>query len=41
LIEGGASKIQGTTFRVSNMGDETAASMGRLFEAMDAAMGKL
>jgi len=41
LIDGGYGKIKGTTFRVSNMGDETEASMGKLFEAMDAAMKQL
>ena len=38
LIDGGYGKIKGTTFRVSNMGDETEASMGKLFEVMDKAM---
>ena len=38
LIDGGYGKIRGTTFRISNMGDETEASMRRLFEAMDNAM---
>ncbi|SPE62829.1 Alanine--glyoxylate transaminase [Verrucomicrobia bacterium] len=38
LIDGGYGKIKGTTFRVSNMGDETEATMGQLFAAMDAAM---
>src|SRR5215471_17656243 len=41
LIDGGYGKIKGTTFRVSNMGDETEASMGKLFEAMDSAMKQL
>jgi aspartate aminotransferase-like enzyme len=41
LIDGGYGKIKGTTFRVSNMGDETEATMGRLFEAMDTAMKQL
>jgi aspartate aminotransferase-like enzyme len=41
LIDGGYGKIKGTTFRVSNMGDETEATMGRLFEAMDGAMKQL
>src|SRR5436190_6514351 len=31
LIDGGYGKIKGTTFRISNMGDETEASMSRLF----------
>src|SRR5690242_14900872 len=38
LIDGGYGKIKGTTFRVSNMGDETEATMGNLFGAMDQAM---
>jgi len=41
LIDGGYGKIKGTTFRISNMGDETEASMGQLFAAMDDAMQKL
>ena len=38
LIDGGYGKIKGTTFRISNMGDETEATMGQLFAAMDNAM---
>jgi aspartate aminotransferase-like enzyme len=41
LIDGGYGKIKGTTFRVSNMGDETEATMAELFAAMDAAMKQL
>jgi aspartate aminotransferase-like enzyme len=41
LIDGGYGKIKGTTFRVSNMGDETEASMQTLFAAMDEAMQQL
>jgi aspartate aminotransferase-like enzyme len=41
LIDGGYGKIKGTTFRVSNMGDETEATMGQLFAAMDNAMKQL
>jgi aspartate aminotransferase-like enzyme len=41
LIDGGYGKIKGTTFRVSNMGDETEATMGQLFAAMDKAMALL
>jgi aspartate aminotransferase-like enzyme len=41
LIDGGYGKIKGTTFRVSNMGDETEATMTQLFAAMDKAMGQL
>jgi aspartate aminotransferase-like enzyme len=41
LIDGGYGKIKGTTFRISNMGDETQETMGKLFAAMDGAIGKL
>jgi len=41
LIDGGYGKIKGTTFRISNMGDETDATMGQLFAAMDSAMKQL
>jgi aspartate aminotransferase-like enzyme len=41
LIDGGYGKIKGTTFRVSNMGDETEQTMAQLFSAMDAAIAKL
>ena len=38
LIDGGYGKIKGTTFRISNMGDETEATMNQLYAAMDSAM---
>ncbi|HEY0455696.1 MAG TPA: alanine--glyoxylate aminotransferase family protein [Verrucomicrobiae bacterium] len=41
LIDGGYGKIKGTTFRISNMGDETEESMNRLYAAMDKAMGQV
>ena len=41
LIDGGYGKIKGTTFRISNMGDETPASMNQLYAALDSAMAKL
>jgi aspartate aminotransferase-like enzyme len=41
LIDGGYGKIKGTTFRVSNMGDETPETMTQLFAAMDDAMKQL
>jgi aspartate aminotransferase-like enzyme len=41
LIDGGYGKIKGTTFRISNMGDESEATMGQLFAAMDTAMQQL
>jgi len=41
LIDGGYGKIKGTTFRLSNMGDETEASMRALYGTLDEAMAKL
>ncbi len=41
LIDGGYGKIKGTTFRISNMGDETPESMNVLFAALDSAMKQL
>jgi aspartate aminotransferase-like enzyme len=41
LIDGGYGKIKGTTFRISNMGDETEATMSQLFAAMDKAMSQI
>jgi aspartate aminotransferase-like enzyme len=41
LIDGGYGKIKGTTFRISNMGDETEATMNQLFAAMDNAIKQL
>lgn len=41
LINGGYGKIKGTTFRLSNMGDETEATMKQLFDVMDNALAKL
>src|SRR5580765_374624 len=41
LIDGGYGKIKGTTFRISNMGDETEATMGQLYAALDSAIAKL
>ena len=41
LIDGGYGKIKGKTFRISNMGDETEASMTPLFAALDIAMKQL
>jgi aspartate aminotransferase-like enzyme len=38
LIDGGYGKIKGTTFRISNMGDETEATMSQLIVALDEAM---
>jgi aspartate aminotransferase-like enzyme len=41
LIDGGYGKIKGTTFRISNMGDETPETMSTLFAALDDSMQKL
>lgn len=41
LIDGGYGKIKGTTFRISNMGDETEQSMQPLIAALDSAMKQL
>ncbi|HEY2084016.1 MAG TPA: alanine--glyoxylate aminotransferase family protein [Verrucomicrobiae bacterium] len=41
LIDGGYGKIKGTTFRISNMGDETEATMNELYAALDGAMKQL
>ena len=41
LIDGGYGKIKGTTFRISNMGDETAATMNQLIAALDKAVAQL
>jgi aspartate aminotransferase-like enzyme len=40
LIDGGYGKIKGTTFRISNMGDETEATMNQLYAALDKAMAQ-
>ena len=41
LIDGGYGKIKGTTFRLSNMGDETPTTMQPLYAALDQAMQQL
>ena len=41
LIDGGYGKIKGTTFRLSNMGDETEVTMNQLYAALDCAMKQL
>jgi aspartate aminotransferase-like enzyme len=41
LIDGGYGKIKGTTFRISNMGDETDATMQQLYGALDKAIAQL
>jgi aspartate aminotransferase-like enzyme len=39
LINGGYGKIKGSTFRISNMGNETVATMQELIDAMDDVLG--
>ncbi len=41
LFDGGYGKIKGTTFRISNMGDETEATMNELIAALDQGMAQL
>jgi aspartate aminotransferase-like enzyme len=41
LIDGGYGKIKGKTFRISNMGDETDASMNALYAALDRALTQM
>jgi len=41
LINGGYGKIKGTTFRLSNMGDETEDTMKQLYAVMDTALKEL
>ena len=41
IIDGGYGKIKGTTFRLSNMGDETEATINELIAALDGSMAKL
>jgi aspartate aminotransferase-like enzyme len=41
LIDGGYGKIKGTTFRISNMGDENEATMNQLIAALDKGMAGL
>lgn len=41
LIDGGYGKIKGTTFRISNMGDETLESIGALVAVLDDALARL
>lgn len=41
VIDGGYGKIKGTTFRISNMGDETEATIGGLLENLDTLLAEL
>jgi aspartate aminotransferase-like enzyme len=38
IIDGGYGKIKGTTFRISNMGDETDETIGHLLKCLDDAL---
>lgn len=40
-IDGGYGKLKGKTFRISNMGDETAESMGIVLDALDNVMANM
>ncbi|MEM1296610.1 MAG: alanine--glyoxylate aminotransferase family protein [Verrucomicrobiota bacterium] len=40
-LDGGYGKIKGSTFRISNMGNETEATMNGLFAALDDSLAKL
>jgi len=40
VIDGGYGKLKGKTFRISNMGDETDATMAELLAALDAVLAK-
>ena len=39
LIDGGYGKIKGTTFRISNMGDETEETVAHLLRCLDDCLG--
>jgi aspartate aminotransferase-like enzyme len=41
IIDGGYGKLKGKTFRVSNMGDESEASMTTVIHALDDSLAKL
>ncbi len=41
IIDGGYGKIKGTTFRISNMGDETPESITALLNALDDCLARL
>ena len=41
VIDGGYGKLKGTTFRISNMGDETDETIAALLKALDAALAEL
>jgi len=39
VIDGGYGKIKGQSFRLSNMGDETEATVSYLLDCLDACLG--
>ncbi len=41
VIDGGYGKLKGQTFRISNMGDETDATIATLLHALDASLAEL
>jgi len=41
VIDGGYGKLKGLAFRISNMGDETDATMGDLLKALDSVLAEL
>jgi aspartate aminotransferase-like enzyme len=41
IIDGGYGKLKGQTFRISNMGDETDESIGKVLAALDDSLAKL
>lgn len=41
VIDGGYGKLKGTTFRISNMGDETDETIAVLLKSLDLALGEL
>jgi len=40
VIDGGYGKLKGQTFRISNMGDETDATIASLLQSLDAALAE-
>ena len=40
MIDGGYGKLKGKTFRISNMGDETDATIAALITALDSALAE-
>jgi len=40
VIDGGYGKLKGKTFRISNMGDETEATIAELIKSLDSALAE-